>query len=169
MEGGLEALMARPAQFQLTFGRILSRLANSRRRIAASAVVSFVGIGALEYGSHTLASDANISREAQTLLDAALMGLLAVGIVVVVLAGVRARRAIVYEQIRMVAELNHHVRNALEVIVSSTYLVRPDNMSALLASVEKIENTLSSLFPAMGEQEVTAFAPTGQHGRKDPS
>ncbi len=146
---------------------MIGRLANSRARIAVSALLSLLVIGALEYGSHTLASDSNISREAQTLLDAGLMGLLAAVIVVVVLTGVRARRAIVYEQIRMVAELNHHVRNALEVIVSSTYLVRPENMTALLASVERIESTLNGLFPAMSEHDLPSAMPNRTRQRQD--
>ncbi len=146
--------MSRRPQLQLRFGGVLGQLADSRGRIVASAVVAFVGAGALEYGSHTVASDAQISREAQTLLDSGLMGVLTAVLVALVLAGVRARRSLVYEQIQRVAELNHHVRNALEVIVSSTYLVKPENMAAVLASAEKIENTLRDLFPSVGEHGI---------------
>ena len=53
----------------------------------------------------------------------------------------------------MIAELNHQVRNALQVIVYGEY--SPDkhsHRSAVLAGVEKIHDALRELFPLVGER-----------------
>jgi hypothetical protein len=65
----------------------------------------------------------------------------------VLLAAVRARQKQVQQQIRVVADLNHHLRNALTIILASEYLRESEKATAILASVERIDATLQLLLP----------------------
>ena len=47
-----------------------------------------------------------------------------------------------------VAELNHHVRNALQVIRESHYLPEDRQAQAVMESVDRIDRTLKHLFPS---------------------
>jgi uncharacterized membrane protein len=51
------------------------------------------------------------------------------------------------QEMHTVAELNHHVRNALQVIRDSHLLPEDKQAQAVIESVERIDNTLRRLFP----------------------
>jgi hypothetical protein len=73
----------------------------------------------------------------------------------VLLTGARARRLAVLEHIRKVAELNHNVRNALDVILSTHYLsaaLAEQDRKVVMSSIERIDRTLNHLFPVIGER-----------------
>jgi len=77
------------------------------------------------------------------------------GISYLLLMGARARRLAFLEHLRKIAELNHNVRNALAVIQSTQYLSQDSaeqNRRIVLASVDRIDQTLSHLFPTIGER-----------------
>jgi len=74
----------------------------------------------------------------------------------VFLVGARARRLAVLDHVRKIAELNHNVRNALDVILAAQYLsqdVAERDRKLIVASVERIDQTLRHLFPAVGERK----------------
>jgi signal transduction histidine kinase len=77
--------------------------------------------------------------------DAVLTGALAALMVWALLVAVAARRRYVRQQIEAVANLNHELRNALQVILGSEYLPKTDKADAILESVERINNNLSRL------------------------
>lgn len=91
---------------------------------------------------------AGTSGRAYATIDAIVIGCVAATIGALVLVGVRERRKRDIEHLRTVAELNHSVRNALEVIVHSHYLSRNDHTTEVLESVDRIDRTLRTLFPA---------------------
>jgi phage terminase Nu1 subunit (DNA packaging protein) len=62
----------------------------------------------------------------------------------------------VVEELARVAELNHNVRNALQVIRHSHTLERDEQAEAIVASVDRIDETLRRLFPALRTAEVAS-------------
>jgi len=81
-------------------------------------------------------------------IQAAVAGTVATLLVGTVLALVVYRRAILRRQLLVVAELNHQVRNALEIIAASTSRIADKKtVSTILDAVTRIDVTLRSLFP----------------------
>jgi len=81
-------------------------------------------------------------------IEAAVAGSVGALLVSAVLALVLYRRAILQRQLGVVAELNHQVRNALEIIASSTTRIADrKTVATILEAVTRIDVTLRSLFP----------------------
>jgi len=92
-------------------------------------------------------------------IEAAVAGTIAALLVGAVLALVLYRRAILQRQLRVVAELNHQVRNALEIIASSTWRIADKKtVATILDAVMRIDITLRSLFPAARPLKKSAVA-----------
>jgi len=82
-------------------------------------------------------------------IEAAVAGSIGALLVGTVLALVMYRREILRRQLLVVAELNHQVRNALEIIASSTTRIADKKtVVTILDAVMRIDVTLRSLFPA---------------------
>lgn len=82
-------------------------------------------------------------------IQAAVAGTIGTLLVGTVLALVMYRREILRRQLLVVAELNHQVRNALEIIASSTSRIADKKtVVTILDAVMRIDVTLRSLFPA---------------------
>lgn len=81
-------------------------------------------------------------------VQAAVAGTISALLVGSVLALVIYRRALMQRQLLVVAELNHQVRNALEIIASSTSRIADKKtVTTILDAVNRIDVTLRSLFP----------------------
>ena len=60
----------------------------------------------------------------------------------------RIRREIMRDRLRIIAEMNHHIRNALQVITYATAVGKDDESVELIrSSVERIEWTLREVLP----------------------
>jgi len=86
----------------------------------------------------------------------------------------------VVDDLRRIAQLNHEVRNALQVIVYGEYesaATPTEHRTAILGSVEQIDKTLRQLFPVIGDRaddqrrvrhiklrNVSAFVPNRRQG-----
>lgn len=82
-------------------------------------------------------------------IEAAVAGTIGTLLVGSVLALVIYRRAVLQRQLSVVAELNHEVRNALEIIASTTSRIADKKaVTTILDAVMRIDITLRSLFPA---------------------
>ena len=66
---------------------------------------------------------------------------------------VQQRRRKVYEDLRVVASLNHNVRNALQSIQYAAHLSpSAENLQIINDSVRRIDDTLRELFPAIDDE-----------------
>ncbi len=82
-------------------------------------------------------------------IQAAIAGTIGALLVGAVLALVLYRREVLRQQLLVVAELNHQVRNSLEIIASSTSRIGDkQTVVTILEAVMRIDVTLRSLFPA---------------------
>ena len=77
--------------------------------------------------------------------DALITGVLAASFVWVLLGVERMRQHEQEKQVKVIADLNHHLRNALEVILSSDYLSHDTKAGAILHSVERIDHALTAI------------------------
>jgi predicted MarR family transcription regulator len=134
-------------------GKAIVEVADSPLRIGCVVAGCGVIAGVFEYAIHTAAESYNASAFVHALVDASLVSVSASLVVLLVLLSARERRKRVLDDVRRIAELNHHVRNALQVVVHSQY-VPPSNdqRKAVLESADRIEKTLRELFPVIGER-----------------
>jgi 4-amino-4-deoxy-L-arabinose transferase-like glycosyltransferase len=95
-------------------------------------------------------------------IQAAVAGTIGALLVGAVLALVLYRREVLRRQLQVVAELNHQVRNALEIIASSTTRIADKKtVVTILDAVMRIDVTLRSLFPAARPLKKRAAATAG--------
>jgi len=92
-------------------------------------------------------------RHASELL-AIIIGVAFAIITLVEVQAVQVRRRKVYDELRVIASLNHNVRNALQSIQYAAHLSTPsEHMQIINESVRRIDETLRDLFPAMSEDD----------------
>ena len=135
------------------FERFLQALAVSTRRIVAVVILFGISAGLLEFAIHIAVVQARVSPPVQALINAGLVALAAALFPLLLLLTARARRRRVLDDLRRIAQLNHHVRNALQTILYSEYL--PDseaNRKIILEGVDRVGRILQELFPAVGER-----------------
>lgn len=134
-------------QFEL----VLLSIVGSPGRTAAAAVLFGVSAGLLEYLVHLVVR--TLQPQLQVIGDAFILGILASFFVAVIAAAARERHYKVKDDLRRIAEINHQVRNALQVIVYGEYSPESaQHRPAVLAGVAKIEAALKELFPLVGER-----------------
>jgi hypothetical protein len=114
-------------------------------KILSAGAATAVLIGAVKFSAVSLLLYLHTPRTYLKLQDAVLTGLLAAAVVCVLLQGVNRRRKFVRREIQSVANLNHDLRNALEVIVGSEYLSQWSQGDAILESVERIDRALNKI------------------------
>jgi hypothetical protein len=135
-------------------GKAIVEITDSPTRIGVAVALSGILAGLLEYSVHVLVKGGNTPESVQAVVDAVIVGFAVAGVVFLLLLSSRERRRRVVDDIRKIAELNHHVRNALQVVVDSQYVPQSlEQREAVLASVDRIDKTLRELFPVIGERE----------------
>lgn len=110
----------------------------------------------LVFGLFDFCVDVGITVEglswwAQAAVQAAIVGI-GTGIVAyLLLIARRERRILVREEIARVAELNHHLRNSLQIIVGAHYIAKDEEHTRMmLETAQAIDQVLKRLFPAAG-------------------
>ena len=141
-----------PLRYRL--GKAFFEMADSRRRIAAVVVVCAAAAGLLDYAVNYFLTGYSVTHNTQRLINASVVGS-AIGLVtLLIFLGARERRRRLLEDLRKVAELNHQVRNALQVVVYSQFVPQSlEQRQAVMASVERIDKTLRELFPLIGQRK----------------
>lgn len=107
--------------------------------MAVIALCKFIVINLLLY--------AGASVDEMRLQDSVMTGLLGGLAVWVALSVARFRRDQIREQVRVIGDLNHHLRNALSVILNSQFLPAHEQKDAVLASVDRIDRALQQIVP----------------------
>lgn len=84
------------------------------------------------------------------LLDSLSIGIVIAIITIIEIKAVQQRRTKVMEDMRVVSELNHHVRNALQVISYAARVPETKQQVTIIdESVARIDSTLKELFPTI--------------------
>jgi hypothetical protein len=72
-----------------------------------------------------------------------------------ILNGINDRRKLIEDELRRVAELNHTLRNALEVIVLAHHTVSDyEHKAIVLESTNRIDEKMRELFPVFGNTKI---------------
>ena len=113
---------------------------------------------AVGYGfDHLLARD-GVTRTDILLVSNALTGIVAGLLFYSLSNNERQRRHLISERLRTIAEMNHHIRNALQVITyASAAQNQADSVDLIRSSVERIEWALREVLP--GHVTTPAAAP----------
>lgn len=134
----------------------------SKTRIVAAALAALLLASACKFlVAGVLVRDGASEMEMRT-QDAIFTGLFCAGITWLGLAVGRFRRAQIRKQVKVVSDLNHHLRNAVEIILHSHLLPENAQTAAILESVERIDSALQVIVPD-GEMR-----PASSEGRFSP-
>jgi hypothetical protein len=97
-------------------------------------------------------------HEGLLIADTALSGVLAGALVWILLVLVRGRRRRLIEYVRRVADLNHHIRNALQVLVYQASLTHadPEQIEQVESAVRRVDAALHEIFPIIGDRKFDA-------------
>lgn len=91
----------------------------------------------------------NAGKDWRLVLDAGSIGLLVGTITYIEITAVQIRRKRVAVEMQTVAELNHHVRNALQTIAYAVRVPETENQVQIIDDcIRRIDRTLKELFPA---------------------
>ncbi len=137
---------------QYRFGKWVAELTDSRLNTAMAALAVGALAAVVEYLTHNAHRFANVPEQTWAFADACIIGIAVTALVWFLFVATRIRRRYVLEHVRRVAELNHNVRNALQVIVDAQYISRSPQTKAVMDSVQRIDTTLRDLFPIIGER-----------------
>jgi hypothetical protein len=119
-------------------------------RLILTSVATVVVVGVLKYFLGLWADYAfDLSAQQDAILDAVTAGVLAGAVMYAILASARRRRLLILREMSRIADLNHNVRNGLQVILG-TELMKAEVNYAVIQSCQRIEETLERLFPAVG-------------------
>lgn len=121
---------------------VLRTLSKSQFAVAVSCLAALVAAAAAKLMTVLALASLGTPPKYMRYQDAVQTGILAAAFVWVFLQAERARQREQQRQIQVVADLNHNLRNALEVILASEYLRQTDKASAILQGVERIDRAL---------------------------
>jgi len=136
--------------------RMLRAITQTQFSVALTALATLVTAGSAKLLIVLLLFQGGVRREFLQGQDAFLTGILAACFVWFFLEVERARQKEQEMQVKVVADLNHHLRNALEVILSSNYLRESEKGTAILESVVRIEDALKIILPERNRREAAS-------------
>ncbi len=121
---------------------------DSRARLIVLCVIVVLLVCAVGYGFDRMLGREGVTRTDILLMSNGLTGLVA-GLLFYTLTNVeRQRRNLVRERLSTISEMNHHIRNALQVITYATATGNHDESVELIrTSVERIEWALREVLP----------------------
>jgi len=129
---------------------------DSKTRLVALCVFVMVLVWAVGFGFDRLLARDGVTRSEILLTSNGLTGLVAGYLFYTLALNERMRREQMRERLRTVAEMNHHIRNALQVITYATAVGKDDESVELIRnSVERIEWTLREVLPGHVTPPVT--------------
>jgi hypothetical protein len=128
----------------------LGFIAEEPQRVAYTVISTVVCVAVMRYFVGALLDwSVHLTRTEDAIADAATAGILAGAVMYVVLRSARKRRMLLLNEMSRIADLNHQVRNSLQVILG-TELLKKDTNLAVVASCERIQETIERLFPMVG-------------------
>jgi len=135
-----------------SIGRISDR--KSWSLLFSLGITAFVGLFAF---SVELSLEAGgVSHDIRAAVQASIVGTGTGVVSYLLLAARRERRNMVRAELSRVAELNHHLRNSLQIIVGAHYIVQDEeHAQMMLRTVQAMDQVLKRLFPAAGIERRT--------------
>jgi signal transduction histidine kinase len=120
----------------------LQTLSKSQASVATTCFVALLVAASVKFVAVLLLAHLGTPPRYMEYQDAILTGILMAAFVWAFLQAARARQREQQQQIQVVADLHHNLRNALTVILASDYLRQTDKATAILEGVERIDRAL---------------------------
>ncbi|HKW74954.1 MAG TPA: hypothetical protein VJN64_05460 [Terriglobales bacterium] len=127
--------------------RSYSFVTANRVRMMVTAVLVLMAAGIFKYVLAGLMLRSGASPTEMRSQDAILTGLFCAIIVSIALGAERFRREQFRERVKVVSDLNHHLRNALEIIIHGHLLPQNSQTKAIVESVKRIDQALQTIVP----------------------
>jgi len=138
---------------------------DSKTRLVLICIAVILLVWIVGFGFDRLLARDGVTRSDILLLSNGLTGLVAGCFFYTWAMNERMRRELIRERLRTIAEMNHHIRNALQVITYAMAAGKDDESVKLIRdSVERIEWALREVLP--GHVAAPAEPPT-QHERQE--
>jgi hypothetical protein len=146
-------------------GNFLVEMTDTRRgRILFVSIVSCIA-GLLEYFVHRIIDYFVDPAALVIVLDSLTIAFVIAALTTIEIQAVQQRRRKVNDDVRIVRELNHHVRNALQIIQYASRLPEERRQVEIIdESVARIDTTLKELFPSSIDEP--ASSASANHVRK---
>ncbi len=132
---------------------LVGKLSDSTLRIWLSVAFGTVVFGLFGFVVDAAMTGFDVPNDVHAGMVGTLVGLGAGLGLWIILAGIRERRMVLAAEIAKLAELNHTVRNSLEIIVLATHTPNDRQRAVVLESTARIEEKLRELFPLVGVEE----------------
>jgi hypothetical protein len=137
---------------------------DSRTRLIVLCVCVVVLVWMVGYSFDRLLAKDGVTRTDILLTSNALTGIVAGFLFFSLTNYERLRRKLVRERLHTIAEMNHHIRNALQVITYATVAGHDESVEMIRSSVERIEWALREVLP--GHVTSPATAPETENRRE---
>lgn len=144
------------------FGAFVGHLSDTRLRIWLSVGISTVLFGLFDLGIDRIMSAFEIEHDLHVVLQAALVGIGGGVAILLLLSTNRSRRHLVTDELRRVAELNHTIRNSLEIIVMAHHFADDAHKAIIIESTNRIDEKLKELFPVLSMERRKTMRHTGR-------
>lgn len=123
--------------------------------MTVSAVLAAAG-ALVEAVVHTSFHSPALARNLGTFLDSFVIASFIFILTYVEVSAVRERRIRVARDMKVVADLNHHIRNALCAIQYAAYSSQDKSkLDVINSAIERIDGILHDLYPAIGVKDQT--------------
>ena len=132
---------------------------DSRVRLIVLCVCVILLVWAVGFGFDRLLARDGVTRIDILLVSNALTGIVAGFLFYTLTNNERLRRKLVEERLRTIAEMNHHIRNSLQIITYATAADTEQSVELIRDSVERIEWALREVLP--GHVSAPATQPAG--------
>jgi hypothetical protein len=128
-------------------GVLIGHVSDTPSQTKIAVLLAILASGLLEFTFHVGLSRLGVSPLTDAVVDAALCGIFFGLVLWSFLAAIGQRRNRVRQDLERIAELNHEIRNALEVIVDSHFDAEAPHRNIVLESVNRIDVVLKRIFP----------------------
>jgi two-component sensor histidine kinase len=128
----------------------IGRVSDRRSSTALFSMCVFMLFGLIDAAVDKLMLQARVDFYVHTSVQAAVVGIAACLVSVVLLTARGEQRKIVRQEIQRVMEVNHRLRNSLQVIAYAHYSEGAEAREMMLEAVRSMDSTLKELFPTLG-------------------
>jgi hypothetical protein len=124
-------------------------------RIWLTVIASTLLFGLFEFAVSRWLIEIHIAPNLHCSVQAIIVAVVAGFALWLILNGINDRRKLIEDELRRVAELNHTLRNALEVIVLAHHTVSDyEHKAIVLESTNRIDEKMRELFPVFGNTKI---------------
>ncbi len=129
-------------------GALIGHVSDSASQTKRAMLMGVLATGLMEFAFHAGLARLGASALTDAIIDAALTGIFFGLVLWSFLTAIGARRMRVRQDIERIAELNHEIRNALQIIADSQFDAESRRREMILESVSRIDVVLKRIFPA---------------------